>query len=490
MYVDVCVDLRDNPLPPRGLGDFCQSSGPFDRCVPDCFIGSEIGCVNNRCERLFSSAIRGLGCECDSGAQCASNICNGTIANPGVPVCLSANRPTGASCDVGNQCSSFAQFSWAACENGVCRALPLNDAEGRGTTCTAGACPAGSKCTFDSVFSTFNCTVLADAGGMCTANSQCVSGLACNRTGSGMGVPSTCVTAFSGAPGTPCGSWNELCESGYCGPRGVCSLPLHSVPDGSPCLDGDRVCRIGSRCSGDRNADANVGNVNNEPVCRSVLGLPCNKFDDGPTAAFGNDACNTLTSGGNNQCVCGTAQATCVGRQPQLSDGVCDKEAYTISQVLGTAPDGNSVIGALTNIDPTVFSTELQETIGNFICCLGCLSDDPYAFPSAEQNGAIQTTLSYKVNGCFSGAPTLELVNNQELGKCTDRTKVVPRSAAFSCPAGPAAPEKSTFEKNKTAIIAGSVGGVVFLAIVAAVVVVVLKVGGGGGAAKSTAVTA
>merc|ERR1712065_1742 len=107
----------------------------------------------------------------------------------------------------------------------------------------------------------------------------------------------------------------------------------------------------------------------------------------------------------------------------------------------------------------------------------------------ASQNGAIQTTLSYKVNGCFSGAPTLELVNNQELGKCTDRTKVVPRSAAFSCPAGPAAPEKSTFEKNKTAIIAGSVGGVVFLAIVAAVVVV-LKVGGGGGAAKSTAVTA
>merc|ERR1712065_27343 len=104
----------------------------------------------------------------------------------------------------------------------------------------------------------------------------------------------------------------------------------------------------------------------------------------------------------------------------------------------------------------------------------------------ASQSGAIQTTLSYRVNGCFSGAPTLELVNNQELGKCTDRTKVVPRSAAFSCPAGP---EKSTFEKNKTAIIAGSVGGVVFLAIVAAVVVV-LKVGGGGGAAKSTAVTA
>ncbi|KNC52570.1 uncharacterized protein AMSG_08137 [Thecamonas trahens ATCC 50062] len=457
-----CNGMCVKNKPKRSLGELCHSPPPslpsfvaeFQDCFGECDEPGFFACKNGLCEREFATGNTAAGCACSADSWCQSGICIGASGSLS-GTCRPGNLPPGASCTHDRQCSSLGSFEAAnrttACVNGVCAGIEPTATSGMHCNANKYDCAQGNACILDPVVGVYNCSAPRAAGEACSFHRECATGLACNS--------SVCITAFSAPAGMPCSADVE-CESQHCSSRGVCSLAPNSVPDGQPCLDGDIVCRPGSRCAGLRN-----------PVCQRIAGTPCDVYDWG-----GASVCSV--SGKTAVCRCSGSWGKCVAQQLQYDD-LCRKEAFAVARHFGLADASvapTAVLNTVLAAHAHSFPVAVQTDIAKFVCCVGCLPDDANKDKDSGLYGPVQAYLSYRVRNCASDTPIIEATDATTTNQCT-ATEIYRENDIVGCPVVPVA-GKSTFEKHKGAIIGGSVAGaVVLVAIVAVVVAVVLKGG-------------
>jgi hypothetical protein len=273
-------------------GDACDSSG-------ECAAGLYCSKQGNRCPGTCTAyATSGQSCagtvQCDANSMCVNNVCepNGSSGSPCKtdtdcgPIIICIGGPCndlnlwcdktsqtckpgvapGAACGVtptGNvQCEMDAWCDAFPGGQGMCRSsggagAPCSDAGGcqKGLHCvgykpfapgaTLGTCsppaPAGGSCTFDTdcasglVCPSNVCSQPVAAGGMCNKDSDCQKGLIC---------PShTCVGRL--CPGDACADAGPVCSLSVC-KNGQCA---DHVKVGAPCATGTD-CTTGACISG------------------------------------------------------------------------------------------------------------------------------------------------------------------------------------------------------------------------------------------------
>ena len=225
--------------------------GPGISCSTnsDCVSGN---CTNGACAGGFGAP---SGTTCTTNTDCASGACNNGTCGTGTML------PDGRSCASPTECAS------GVCTNGACGGATSSGnpdaSSGAGGSNGAGGAPSsnlpgGSVCTANTQCASGlclggYCASGQPAGGPCTSGADCASGVCQSNAcvGSGQGAPSgsacttnaqcasgtcangTCSTGTGLPNGASCSSNNE-CSSGAC-VNGICGVVVTQQPNGSPC---------------------------------------------------------------------------------------------------------------------------------------------------------------------------------------------------------------------------------------------------------------
>ena len=235
-------------------------------------------------------------------------------------VCALGAGPKGAPCDDGDPCKTG-----KTCDSGLCTGgtdIPCSD----GDPCTQDQCNPAGGCTH--VAAAGPC----DDGNPCTLADHCVDGTCTPGN-------SVCVCAVE----ADCAQWNDenacngtiSCIGGVCkvkpgsgvtcpiGEAGPCQVKgcdkltgqcgVISVPDGTPCTDGN-VCTAPDKCA---SGQCKGGT----PACPCVDDAGCLAFDDG-------NLCNGLLRCTGGQCAPDpTSVVTCAGGGGPCAAGGCDPKS-------------------------------------------------------------------------------------------------------------------------------------------------------------------